>query len=214
MSFVLDALKLSEERRSRFSRPVYAHPPPVHRRVRRRRWVAVLAAAPIIAGAFLAWRLVAPWSPAPLPEPPQGAEVPTVVEPNAANAGRTTMGGLQETGGIDPAIRGGATPAPTAKEQPAAAVAVSAPAAQPAPATLATEQADPPPLDAVPPGWPPLTLQMLFYSPDRARSFVQINGRNYRVGERLDDGPELLTIAPNGVILSHRGAVVRLAMDR
>ena len=65
-----------------------------------------------------------------------------------------------------------------------------------------------------PPDWPALTLQMLFFSPDSGRSFVQINGRNYRVGERLDDGPEVLEIAPHGVTLSHQGKKVLLAMDR
>ena len=70
------------------------------------------------------------------------------------------------------------------------------------------------PLETAPPDWPALTLQMLFYGPESGRSFVQINGRNYRVGERLDDGPEVLEIAPHGVILAYQGKKVLVAMDR
>lgn len=125
----------------------------------------------------------------------------------SANAGPGALDGLEETGNINPAIPSGGAAASIAGEQPATA-------AEPTPATLPTEPADAPPLELAPPDWPPLTLQMLFYSPDSARSFVQINGRNYRVGERLDDGPEVLEIAADGVILAHQGAVVRLAMDR
>lgn len=191
MSFVLDALKLSEKRRSRFARPMYAHPPPVHRGGRRRRWFAVLAAAPIIvAGVFLAWRLLMPPSPAPLPAMADGPEMPASAEIVTAPA---TMHGPGESSNPDPAAPGVAPSASRGQEQPSA---------------------DDLPLEMAPPDWPALTLQMLFYSPDRGRSFVQINGRNYRVGERLDDGPEVLEIAPHGVTLAHQGKKVRLAMDR
>jgi Type II secretion system protein B len=34
---------------------------------------------------------------------------------------------------------------------------------------------------------------------------VFINGRKYVEGDRLAEGPELLTIAPNGAVLRHLG---------
>jgi len=95
-----------------------------------------------------------------------------------------------------------------------AAAPVPATGTEPGPETLREDRANEFPLESAPPDWPALTLQMLFYSPDGERSFAQINGRNYRVGERLNDGPQVLTIAPDGVILAHQGATVRLAMDR
>lgn len=190
MSFVLDALKLSEKRRSRFARPVYAHPPPVHQGGRRRRWFALLAAAPIVAGVFLAWRLVLPPSPAPLPAAANSPDMSASAEIVAAPA---ATDGPVESGNLDPATPGDAPSASRGEEQPSA---------------------DDLPLEVAPPDWPALTLQMLFYSPDRGRRFVQINGRNYRVGERLDDGPEVLEIAPHGVTLAHQGKKVLLAMDR
>ena len=195
MSFVLDALKLSEKRRSRFARPAYAHPPRVHRGGGRRRWYAVLAAAPIVAGVFLAWRLLVPPSPAPLPATADGADVFAAagLEAAPANAAAAAMSGPEESKDPDPATPADAPSASRAEEQPSA---------------------DELPLEMAPPDWPALTLQMLFYSPDRGRRFVQINGRNYRVGERLDDGPEVLEIAPHGVTLAHQGKKVLLAMDR
>lgn len=125
-------------------------------------------------------------------------------------AGAATVGGAEESRGLEPAISGGARLASTSEEQPAVPVA----AAEPAPAAQASGPADEVPLEIAPPDWPALTLQMLFYSPERGRSFVQINGRNYRVGESLDDGPEVLEIAPHAVTLAHRGKRVLLAMDR
>ncbi len=208
MSFVLDALKLSEKRRSRFARRVYAHPPPARLRGGRRRWLAPLVAAPIVAGVFLAWRLIAPPFPAP---PPESANV---AELSGAAMAPPNLDSLAESGGLDPAVPAGAASAAPGEELPAAAAPVSAGAAEPEPETLPEDRADEFPLELAPPDWPALTLQMLFYSPDSDRSFVQINGRNYRVGERLDDGPQVLTITPAGVILAHQGATVRLAMDR
>ena len=211
MSFVLDALKLSEKRRSRFARPVYAHPPPVHRRGRRVRWIAVLAAAPIIAGVYLAWRTVAPPSPVPLPAATGGADVSAAAEPEAAPV---ILEGAAESSGVDPATPGGAPSASAGDEQASNNVPVPVAAAEPLPAGQAADPADGLPLEIAPPDWPSLTLQMLFYGPESGRSFVQINGRNYRVGERLDDGPEVLEIAPHGVILAYQGKKVLLAMDR
>lgn len=193
MSFVLDALKLSEKRRSRFARPVYAHPPPVHPRGKRRRWFAVLAAAPILAGVFLAWRLVAPPSPASLP---------------------AAVDAPQDSRNLDRTSPGDALPDSPGEERPSPDDPIPVAAAEPAPAAQLTGAAEALPLEMVPPDWPALTLQMLFYSPEKGRGFVQINGRNYRAGERLDDGPEVLEIAPHGVILGHQGKRVLLAMDR
>ncbi|MCY3940720.1 MAG: general secretion pathway protein GspB [Gammaproteobacteria bacterium] len=216
MSFVLDALKLSEKRRSRFARPVYAHPPPAHRGGRRKRWFAALAAAPIIAGVFLTWRLVAPPTPAPLPVPADTADMSAVVEPGHArpNPAPSTIAGPKESGDIGPASTGGDPFASTSREQPSSEVPVSVVTAGTTPARQALGPADGLPLETAPADWPALTLQMLFYSPESGRSFVQINGRNYRVGERLEDGPEVLDITSHGAILAYEGKKVLLAMDR
>lgn len=208
MSFVLDALKLSEKRRSRFARPVYAHPPPVRRGGGRGRLFAALAVVPVLAGVFLTWRLAAPPSPAALPGTTGGARMSAAAEPAAAPV---MVDGAKDSGTLDSATPVDTFSASTGDEQPLGQVPAHAATAEPEPAAA---PADGLPLETAPPDWPALTLQMLFFSPERGRSFVQINGRNYRVGERLDEGPEVLEIAPHGVILVHQGKKVVLAMDR
>lgn len=167
----------------------------------------MLAAAPILAGVFLAWRLVAPPSPAPLPA---AAESPNV----SANLPPAAIGAPEDSGNLDPATPGDALHASPGEERPSPDDVVPVAAAEQAPAAQPTRAADALPLEMAPPDWPALTLQMLFFSPEKGRSFVQINGGNYRVGERIDDGPEVLEIAPHGVTLAHQGKKVLLAMDR
>ena len=131
--------------------------------------------------------------------------------PNPAPA---TIARPEEPGDFGPASPGSNRPGSTGEEPPAPEVPVPAAAVEPAPATLALQPAEALPLEMAPPDWPALTLQMLFYSPENGRSFVQINGRNHRVGERLEEGPEVLEVAPHGVILAYQGKKVLLAMDR
>ncbi len=116
--------------------------------------------------------------------------------------------------GLDAEAPGGGPSASTGEEQPALDIPVPVAAPEPAPAGQPPLPANGLPLETAPPDWPALTLQMLFFGPESGRSFVQINGRNYRVGERLDDGPQVLEIAPHGVILAYQGKKVLVAMDR
>jgi hypothetical protein len=52
---------------------------------------------------------------------------------------------------------------------------------------------------------PTLRLELHAYAERRSERFVFINGRKYVEGDRLAEGPELVTIAPNGAVLRHLG---------
>jgi general secretion pathway protein B len=52
---------------------------------------------------------------------------------------------------------------------------------------------------------PALRLELHAYTERPNERFVFINGRKYVEGERLVDGPEVLTIAPNGAVLRYLG---------
>jgi len=52
---------------------------------------------------------------------------------------------------------------------------------------------------------PTLRLELHAYAERPSDRFVFINGRKYVEGDRLADGPELLSIAPNGAVLRHLG---------
>ena len=220
MSFVLDALKISERRRSKFARPVYVHPPRPFRARRRRSWIAGLGTVAAIALVFVVWRLVTP--------PPSSSSNPA--------AGTSLHGPADATPGASDDKA--ASPVRTARDEGAFAqdeagsqlpgygvAPVGAPAAIGGPGasegwnTVSDENPNvalriEPLLSAPPADWPALELQMLFYSSESGRSFAQINGESYRVGDRLEEGPQVQEIRGEGVILTHAGQRVRLTMER
>jgi general secretion pathway protein B len=59
---------------------------------------------------------------------------------------------------------------------------------------------------------PPLNLDLLVYNESPAVRFVVINGRKYREGVQLTEGPTLERITPENVILTSRGQ--RFTLDR
>jgi general secretion pathway protein B len=60
---------------------------------------------------------------------------------------------------------------------------------------------------------PVLHLELHGYGPTPAERFVFINGRKYKEGERLGEGPEVVAIEPNGVVLSQQGHRFMLAPE-
>ena len=60
---------------------------------------------------------------------------------------------------------------------------------------------------------PALRLELHGYSDRPAERFVFINGHKYREGERLTEGPDVVTIEPNGVVLSQQGQRFLLAPE-
>ena len=142
--------------------------------------------------------------------------MPAAIEAGASgpNPAPATIAGPEKPGALGPASPGADPSASTGEEQRASEVPIPVATGEPTPAAQPPHPTEGLPLEMAPPDWPSLTLQMLFFGPESGRSFVQINGRNYRVGEQLDDGPEVLEIAPDGVILAYQGKKVLLAMDR
>jgi general secretion pathway protein B len=54
-------------------------------------------------------------------------------------------------------------------------------------------------------GLPRLSIDLHVYAGDAAQRFVVVNGRRYREGERLQEGPTLVRVTPDGAILDHNG---------
>jgi hypothetical protein len=52
---------------------------------------------------------------------------------------------------------------------------------------------------------PPLELQLISYSEDESRRFVFINGFQYRQGQRVQNGPLVVSISPESVLLRQQG---------
>jgi general secretion pathway protein B len=60
---------------------------------------------------------------------------------------------------------------------------------------------------------PTLRLELHAFSDRPSDRFVFINGRKYLEGERLFEGPELVTIEANGAVLSQQGRRFLLAPE-
>ena len=60
---------------------------------------------------------------------------------------------------------------------------------------------------------PELALELHVYSPTASERFVRINSASYREGEVLTDGPRVLSITAEGVILDYRDQSFLLAAD-
>ncbi len=63
-------------------------------------------------------------------------------------------------------------------------------------------------------GIPTLNLDIHIHSADPDKRFVVINGRRYREGERLGEGPVLETVTRDGAILRQGGQRFRLSVRR
>lgn len=62
--------------------------------------------------------------------------------------------------------------------------------------------------------FPPLKVDVHVWNRDPAQRFVLVNGKRYREGEALREGPLLVEITDDGLLLSHRGERVLLPLER
>ncbi len=204
MSLILDALKKSDQNRSRGKVPdlqadhsqIVADPP--RRRVQRWLWPS-LGLFLLLAGggSWLLW-------PTEEPVPPQAAvtrqAIPVVPPPSPP----ATI--------AEPAPTAAAPPVPAKVAPPPAPKA--APAARPAPRP-ATAAAPVPP-DATVYAWanlpahirqglPQLTISLHYFTPDPSARMVRINGRILREGSELSGGVRIEEIQRNGILCTAQG---------
>lgn len=146
-------------------------------------------------------------------EPPATAPVPAIPQPQAPAPSpnpdiRTTP--------LEPA------PLPRAPDATAKPQAEPEPqAATPAPAQIPPALTVPAPLRKfreMPPDYradfPALKIEIHVYEKAPQQRFVMVNGRRYREGERLNEGPQLVEIVPDGLVLEFRGEKVLYTLGR
>lgn len=213
MSFILDALRKSEHERQRSALPGLSHVPLATPSPGLPRWAIVvigsLAAAVLVLGgawwqstrapADVAAPLATVERPVTLPPAPTTSEQPAnpVVERAATpRASEPASGGAS-------ALANAAAPA----AQPVPGEASFSPPADPQPAPAADEPVLPSAAALLAQGIvvPPLHLELLRYREQAQDRFVFINGRKYVEGERLVEGPQVVSIVPAGAVLAHAG---------
>lgn len=225
MSFILDALKKSDAERQKRSTPGFADIPVSRDRKTPPRWLWVVGGLLIVNFVAIVFLLVRPDTPqvadgsAPreVTAPPEAelrrpfADIASEArqkaeQASAAEARRDSPSGSATTTRARAAVPG---------EQEIAAES------EPAPATQAPNEAK----AAVPTNTfesmradgtlnlPDLHLDIHVYSEQSGERFVFINMKKYRENETLSEGPSVREIAPEGVILEHRGNVFLLPRE-
>jgi hypothetical protein len=188
VSFILDALRKSESARRREAPPSIAHIPPAAPRSRTPAWVWIVMGALSIgmlglAGAWWRSTQIAPQSSARATSAVDGSTStpqPTQTRPATADLRALANVGSAAAGNEE------ARDAPLSASSDVRTLP-----------SVAEVVADGVPL-------PPLELQLISYSEDAAERFVFINGFQYRQGQRVQNGPLVVSIYPEGVVLRHQ----------
>ena len=225
MSFILDALKKSENARQRQAGPalfeVRVAPPRRSLPI----WAIVIGILLLTNGTVLIWMLLRRPAARPSPVPaavraavrPAAATPPAGIEPSVltpvsvAPASPPGAGSVSVTPASASPVPASMAPAEPAATPPRPAAAGDlAPAVQPPPATTEAAATGRLPLYAqisASPGaqLPPLHMDLHVYDPDPGKRFVMINMHKLHQGDSLTDGVTVVQIRPDGVVLSYQG---------
>lgn len=201
MSFILDALKKSETERQQQSGAEFSSVPSSPGETQSFKWLWILGLLLLVNIVVLVGVLMRPQDATeapPLTQPPVPQEQ-SVAEPTFEEK-------IAEARQNQPPIQIQQEPQPAA----ATPVVASRPAATPNRARVLT-------IDEVRVnGTLQLTdlhLDIHVYSDTPAERFVFINMTKHRENSRLDEGPEVVEITPDGVILEHQGTTFLLPRD-
>ena len=207
MSFILDALRKSENERQRQASPHVSVTAVGSKRSWQPGWLALITTglgAALLAVAIVWWFM----------QPPQSTTTPT----NVTNVVQSKP----DTDAPDPAVRNLAQEVRRSLAVEAETKALPAPP-KPTPTSTTTEAAttqsrgDQPltVVEAMAAGLslPHLNLDIHVFAPQADGRFVFINARKYREGEVLREGPRLEEITSDGVILTFQGQRLLLPRD-
>lgn len=202
MSFILDALRKSENSRLRQDHPAIFAARVNAQRPRRPRWVAVIGALLIVNLLVVAYAL---WQ-------QQDAVSATTSVDSVAQRGPTEIEPAAPVATAIPPLAAGPSAEPTAGP-------TSGPAVMPASISAASTSVTPrSPAAAIEPrvtrddllargtAVPAVDLNLHVYDPNQAARFVLLNGQRLREGEMSREGLRVERITPQGVVLNHAGS--------
>jgi general secretion pathway protein B len=210
MSFILDALRKSEAERQRQDGPTLLEMRPSRPQRRMPLWVIGLGVLLLLNIAVLLWFL--------LRTPAPGSAARLARAPAAAPAAPSSAPAL----GTPPVLASTAPPAPLLAPSATAPANATAPASSSAPPASAhvpaavpahsrprlepsDSAADLPDYSRVSAGLPALRLDLHSYSDQPQQRYALINMHKVQEGDTLPEGPRVLHILPEGVVLSYQG---------
>jgi len=209
MSFILDALRKSDNERRQQTTPGLAAAPRGIAPKKRSIWLPILAIVLTINAMVFGTIFLTRDEPAPVAATTSSPPV----ESNVRSLRRESF--------VEPASVAAAN-TPTANPTPTTSNSAPVPATPPA-----ISKPAPDPVDTIQEGLPSLGqlraaglvsvaeihVDMHVYSGDAAKRFVFINMKKYREGEQLIEGPTIEEITPDGVIMVQQGNRFRLDRD-
>lgn len=214
MSFILDALRKSETERQQQAGGEFSNVPSSSKTSQSHKWLWILALLLLVNVVVLLGILLRPdAAPDAVPADAAPAEpAPPASPPPLADAGQAKPSFEERV-----ALAKQNQPAP----EPAAAQTAAPAAASPAPASLPAERRRSQDrlmtLDELRLAGsiqlPALHVDIHVYADDPAERFVFINMNKHREGSRLDEGPVVTEIKPEGVVLRHQGQTFLLPRE-
>ena len=217
MSFILDALRKSDAERQRGAAPGLADVRYATHRARRNIWVPLLAVVLVANIGFMAWLWygrpggATPDNPARSAVPEAAPAIPAEVSAPAPAVRALAREATPVEPVVAPEVERDMPAEPSATQRPEGTAAVALPAAgKPSPpaSKIISDPALPTVGQLISAGTldlPLLNLDLLVYNDTPSVRFVVINGRKYREGATLTEGPTLESITPDGAILASRG---------
>ncbi len=205
MSFILDALRKSENERQKAAVPGISDVPSVVENSRIPKWtlgvIAALSAVVLILG-WAWWQSSSDGNVTAAIERPAGVIPRTAPAPPTEDDVRSLA---RESASSEPAPVVAPAPPPTST--------VTQP--PPAPADASRIAAAPNMMELLATGvsLPDLALELHVYSTTPAQRLVRINGSSYREGDSLNDGPGVVSITAEGVVLDQRGQYFLLTAE-
>lgn len=198
MSFILDALRKSENERQQSEVPSISDVPAVVHSTRLSTWAVASIAALSATILLLGW---AWWHSTDVGEVAVADGGSIGLRPDTQAVSRPATSG---------AVRNLAWE-PVAASRPAA----SSPVTRPVAATPTMVFGPPTMMELIVAGsiLPELALELHVYSSTASERFVRINSASYREGEVLAEGPRVLSITADGVILDYRDQSFLLSAD-
>jgi general secretion pathway protein B len=199
MSYILDALKKSDQQRQRGATPTLpsAQAAVVAPKQSFSVFYGVLAVVLLCGGIAIGW--LHPWQ----AEQPAHVAEPLAARPAVVNTDQTV-----QTPRLDLPAMDGKSEQKLTTTNPAPAAPVVSPKEPSSPAIADQEQKATPFADlpaAIQQELPDMKIQLHSYSNKSANSIVSINSRMMKEGDSLAPGLKLEQITPDGVILSYKG---------
>ncbi len=204
MSFILDALRKSENERQQATIPGISNVPAVVHRTRMPRWTMGVIAGLATCLVLLSWAWLRDVGPSDGSVTAFTAPPSTPLQPTTRSDADAIRSLAREA--RQPALNA-TVGTPSAPGQSSGGSAPSTPAAA---ATPIVSMAD---FQASGGGLPELNLELHVFSPSPAERFVFINSTKYREGEPMREGPRLRSITEGGVILEYQGQSLLLPRE-